>query len=107
MDALGDRAILRCHLRDRVEERLQPVGLLGALLALGAQLRGALLHRGTLRGGEAAGPGLRTLRGHLPPPPFDLIGSARCRPAEMKARPAATAAASRFVTGREVPPSVP
>ena len=33
---------------DRVEHRLQAVGLLGALLALGAELGGALLHRGAL-----------------------------------------------------------
>src|SRR5947199_418335 len=48
--ALGQRTVLRCHLRDPVEHRLQAVGLLGALLALGAQLGGALLHRGTLLG---------------------------------------------------------
>src|SRR5437764_6126828 len=33
-------------------------------LALGAQLRGALLHRGALLGTEAGGLGLSTLRGH-------------------------------------------
>jgi len=43
MHALGERTILRRHLRDLVEDRLQPVGLLGALLALGAQLGGARL----------------------------------------------------------------
>ena len=36
-------AVLRCHLRDLVEHRLQRVGLLGALLALGAQLGRTLL----------------------------------------------------------------
>jgi hypothetical protein len=41
MHALGERTILRRHLRDPVEDRLQPVGLLGALLALGAQFGGA------------------------------------------------------------------
>src|SRR5215475_8274301 len=65
MHALGQRTILRCHLRDAVEDRLQAVGLLGALLALGAQLGGALLHRGTLLGGEAAGLGIYILRGHF------------------------------------------
>ena len=64
MHALGERTILRRHPRDAVEDRLQPVGLLGALLALGAQLRGALLHRGTLLSAEAVGLGLGTLRGH-------------------------------------------
>jgi Glyoxalase-like domain len=63
MHALGERAILRCHLRDLVEDRLQAVGLPGALLALGAQLGGALLHRGTLPGAEAAGLGPGILRG--------------------------------------------
>jgi hypothetical protein len=63
------RTILRRHLRDPVG-RLQSVGLLGTLLALGAQLRGALLHRGTLLSAEAVGLGLGTLRGHFPPP-FD------------------------------------
>src|SRR5580658_9294188 len=67
MDALGHGAILWRHLCDRVEDRLQPVGLFRALLALSAQLRGALLHRGTLCSSEAAGPGLGTLRGHCHP----------------------------------------
>jgi len=64
MDALSDRTILRRHLRDRVESRLQAVGLLGALPALSAQFSRALLHRGTLCSSEAAGPGLGPLRGH-------------------------------------------
>jgi hypothetical protein len=38
--ALGERTILRPHLRDTVEGRLQPVGLLGAPLALSTQLGG-------------------------------------------------------------------
>src|SRR5260370_14456162 len=66
MHALGERTILRCHLRDAVEDRLQAVGLLGALLALGAQLGGACPHRGTLLGAEAAGPGPGILRRHSP-----------------------------------------
>jgi hypothetical protein len=64
MHPLGERTVLRCHLRDAVEDGLQAVGLLGALLALGAQLGGALLHSGTLCGAEAAGLGLGTGRGH-------------------------------------------
>jgi len=64
MHALGERAILRRHLRDLVEDRLQAVGFPGALLALGAQLGGALLHRGTLLGAEAAGLGPGILPGH-------------------------------------------
>jgi hypothetical protein len=64
MHALGERTVLRRHLRDAVEDRLQAVGLLGALLALGAQLGGALLHRGTLLSGEAVGLGLGILSGH-------------------------------------------
>src|SRR5712692_9690270 len=64
MHALGERAILRYHLRDAVEDRLQAVGPLGALLALGAQLGGACLHRGTLLGAEAFGLALGILRGH-------------------------------------------
>ena len=64
MHALGERTILRRHLRDPVEDRLQAVRLLGALLALGAQLGGALLHRGTLVGAEAAGVGFGILPGH-------------------------------------------
>ena len=64
MHALGERTILWRHLRDLVEDRLQPVGLLGALLALGAQLGGARLHRGTLLSGEAVGFGVGILRGH-------------------------------------------
>ena len=70
-----ERTILRRHLRDPVEDRLQPVGLLGALLALGAQLGGALLHRGTLLGAEAVGLGPGTLPGHSRLP-FDARGSA-------------------------------
>jgi hypothetical protein len=65
MDTLGDRTIGRRHLGDRIEDRLQAVGLLGALLALSAQLCGALLHRGTLGSSEAAGPGLGTVRRHV------------------------------------------
>jgi hypothetical protein len=64
MHALGERTILRRHLGDAVEDRLQPVSLLGTLLALGSQLRGALLHRGTLLSAEAVGLGLGTLRRH-------------------------------------------
>jgi NADP-dependent 3-hydroxy acid dehydrogenase YdfG len=62
--ALGERTILRCHPRDAVEDRLQAIGLLGALVALGAQLGGAVLHRRTLLGAEAAELGLGILRGH-------------------------------------------
>src|SRR5580693_5380380 len=51
-------------LRDAVQDRLQAVGLLGALLALSAQLRGALLHRGAFLGAEGIGPGRGILRGH-------------------------------------------
>src|SRR5258708_15182639 len=64
MHALGERTILGCHRRDLVADLLQPVGLPGALLALGAQLVGAPLHRGTLLSGEAAGLGRGILRGH-------------------------------------------
>ena len=53
MHALGQRAILRRHRGDAVEDRLQAVRLLGALLALGPQLGRALLHRGALGGAEA------------------------------------------------------
>jgi len=66
--ALGDGSIFRRHLRDGVEDGLQPIGLLGALLPLGAQLRRALLHRRTLRGAEAVGVGLQGLRGHVETP---------------------------------------
>jgi hypothetical protein len=64
MHALGERTILRRHLRDAVKDRLQLIGLLGALLALGAQLGGAPPHRSTFLGGEAVGLGLGILRGH-------------------------------------------
>ena len=64
MHALGERSILRRHLRDPVQDRLQSVGPLGALLALGAQLGGALLHRGALFGAEAVGSVLGFFRGH-------------------------------------------
>jgi hypothetical protein len=43
MHPLGQRPILRRHRRNTVEDRLEPVGLLGAFLALGAELRGAFL----------------------------------------------------------------
>jgi hypothetical protein len=62
--ALGEGAIRRRHLRDPVEDRLQTVGLLGALLALGAQLGGTLLHRGALLGGEPLGRGRGLLGRH-------------------------------------------
>jgi hypothetical protein len=62
--ALGERPILRRHLGNLVEDRLKRVGLRGALLALGAQLGGALLHRGKLLGAEAVKFGLGILRGH-------------------------------------------
>jgi len=78
MHALGERTILRCHLRDRVEDRLQAVGLLGALLALGAQFGGALLHRGALLGAETVGLGLGLLRGHSRVP-FDAARPGGCR----------------------------
>jgi hypothetical protein len=52
---LGQRAILRVHRLDAVEQGLQAVGLLCPLLALGAQLGGALLHGGPFLGAEAAG----------------------------------------------------
>ncbi len=47
--------------------RLQPVGLLGTLLALGPQLGGALLHRGPLLGGPAVRAAAcgRALRRHV------------------------------------------
>jgi hypothetical protein len=76
MHALGERAILRRHLRDPVEDRLQAVGLLGAFLAFGAQLGGALLHRGTLLGAEAVGLGHGILRGHSRASFLDAQGSA-------------------------------
>src|SRR4051794_6269280 len=63
VDALGERTVVRAHLRDRIEERLEPLGLLLALLALGAQLRGALLHGGALLGAEAVGRGRVTRLG--------------------------------------------
>jgi hypothetical protein len=64
---LGEHAVLRRHGRDGVEHRLQPVGLLGALLALGPQLGGTLLHRRALLGAEPArfGLGRGPLRRHL------------------------------------------
>ncbi len=64
MHALGERTILRFHLRDGVDDRLEAVGLLGALLALGAQLGGALLHRGALLGAETVGLALGLLCRH-------------------------------------------
>ena len=64
MHALGELTILWCHFRDLVQDRLQAVCLLGALLALGAQLGGALLHRGALFGTETVGLGFGILRGH-------------------------------------------
>jgi hypothetical protein len=36
VDALGQRPVVRRHLGDRLEHRLQAVGLLGAFLTLGA-----------------------------------------------------------------------
>src|SRR4028118_1605425 len=66
--ALGARPVLGCHVRDPVEGRLQTVGLLGTLPPLGAELGGALLHRGPLLGAEAVGLPRGALRGHLPLP---------------------------------------
>ena len=54
-----------CHLGDRLEDRVQTVGLLRALPAFGAQFGGARLHRGALGGAEAVGRGLCGLRGHF------------------------------------------
>src|SRR5256884_6534470 len=96
MYALGERTIPRRHLGDAVEDRLQPVGLLGALLALGAQLRGALLHRGALSSSEAVGLGLGTVRGHSHAA-FRHPGLGAVPAIGTKARPATTATASRFV----------
>ncbi len=64
MHPLGERTIVRRHVRDPVEDILQAVGLLGAFLAFGSQLGGALLHRGTLLGAETVGLGHGILRGH-------------------------------------------
>jgi len=64
MHTLGKHTILRRHLLDPVEDRLQSVGPLGALLALGAQLGGALLHRGTLLGAKTVGLSLELVRRH-------------------------------------------
>jgi hypothetical protein len=81
-----------CHLRDTVEDRLQAVGLLGALLALGAQLGGAFLHRGTLCGAEAAGLGRGILRGHSQASFLEAQGLS-VRPASYReARPGRTVA---------------
>jgi Major Facilitator Superfamily len=85
--ALGGRTIGRRRLRDLVEDRLQPVGLLGALLALGAQLGSARFHRGTLLGGEAVRLGLGILRRHSRAP-FRRHGPARCRPSAARLGPA-------------------
>ncbi len=65
MHSLGERPVLWCHLGDAVEDRLQAVGLLGAFLALGTQLGGALFHRGALLGAEAAGSGRCIRRRHF------------------------------------------
>src|SRR6476661_10011298 len=86
MYPLGQRTILWRHRRDAVEDRLQPIGFLGTLLALSAQLLGALFHRGALGCAEAFGLGMRTLRGHF------HVTFRRCRPGAMpaigsKARP--------------------
>jgi hypothetical protein len=62
--SLSERTILRGHGRDPVQDRLQPVGLPRALLPLGPELGGALLHRGTFFGAEAVGLLLRILRRH-------------------------------------------
>src|SRR5258708_6923392 len=64
MHALGERSIVWRHLRNLGEEFVQAVGLLGALLALGAQLGRAFLHRSTLLGAEAVGFFRGLLRGH-------------------------------------------
>jgi len=85
MHALSERAVLRCHLRDPVEDRLQTVGLLCALLAIGAQLGGALLHRGTLLGAEAVGFTLGILRGHSRA--FRHSGPARSLPSAQRLGP--------------------
>ena len=53
--ALGELTIVRGHLRDPVQDRLEPVGLLGALLALGAELGRALLHRSAFLSTEPVG----------------------------------------------------
>src|SRR5580692_12192124 len=92
MHALGQRTILRCHLRDAVEDRLQAVGLLGALLALGAQLGGTLLHRGALLGAEAAGLGHGILRGHSRASFPDAQGLGVVPALHRKARPEHTVA---------------
>src|SRR6266496_4542746 len=99
MHAPGERAILRCHLRDAVQDRLQAVGLPGALRAPGAQLGGACLHRGTLLGAEAAGLGPGIVRGHSRAS-FPGRSAARCQaglPPKGQARP--HRGASRFLTG--------
>src|SRR5487761_552187 len=98
MHALGERTILRRHLRDPVEDRLQPVGLLSALLTLGAQLGGALLHRGTLLSGEAVGLGLGILRRHSRTP-FRHSGPGMLPAIWGKARPGDDPDASRFLIG--------
>ena len=74
MHALGERTILRRHLRDPVEDRLQPVGLLGALLALRAQLGGAPIAARS----SALKPSDSVLEffGAFSPLPFDAHGSA-------------------------------
>ena len=92
MHPLGERAILRRHPRDAVEDRLQAVGLLGALLAFGAQLGGAHLYRGTLLGAEAVGLCHGILRGHSRAFLPDAQGSASCRALRRKAKPDHTVA---------------
>src|SRR6266508_2306991 len=64
VNSLSQRTVPRSHLRDGIENRLKAVGLLRALLALGTELGGALLHRGALLGGEAVEFLVGILRGH-------------------------------------------
>jgi hypothetical protein len=63
-----------------------------ALLALGAQLGGALLHRGTLLGAEAAGLGLGILPGHSRASLLDAQGLGVMPAHRRKARPSHTEA---------------
>jgi hypothetical protein len=101
MRALGDCTILWRHLRDPVEDGLQSVGPVGALLALGAQFGGALLHcgallhRGALLGAETTDSFLAFFAGILGLP-FDAQGLGVIPSFRRKTRPGHTVALLDF-----------
>src|SRR4029079_7376308 len=98
---LGEGPVVGGHLRDRLEQGLLAIGLLRALLALGTQLGGTLLHRSTLLRTEPVtarrargGPGRS--HGRLP---LDVAGSVVAPTSCHEGYGARMPSASSFLTG--------